>query len=103
MKQLTILITPDGRWVLPDTPEFLAALGDPKPDYDAIAFAVKNLGFIKLHVIEQSIIEIELHPRNVGLAALLAVQHQLLSSDGTPVSDQIFRHAAGNRRSRPSN
>ena len=81
MKQLTILITPDGKWVLPDTPEFFAALGDPNPDYDAVGFAVKNLGFIKLHVIEQSIIEIEIHPRNVELAALLAVQQQLLSSD----------------------
>ena len=46
MKQLTILITPEGQWVLPDTPEFYEALGDPNPDYDAIGFAVKNLGFI---------------------------------------------------------
>lgn len=81
MKQLTILITPDGQWVLPDTPDFFAALGDPDPDYDAVAFAVKNLGFIKFQVIEQSIVEIELHPRNVELAALLAVQQQLLCSD----------------------
>ena len=81
MKQLTILITPEGQWVLPDTPEFFAALGDPNPDYDAIGFAVKNLGFIKFQVIQQSIVEIELHPRNVELAALLAVQQQLLTSD----------------------
>jgi hypothetical protein len=81
VKQLTILITPEGQWVLPDTPEFFAALGDPNPDYDAIGFAVKNLGFIKFQVIEQSIVEIELHPRNCELAALLAVQQQLLSSD----------------------
>ena len=81
MKQLTILITPEGQWVLPDTPEFFTALGDPNPDYDAIGFAVKNLGFIKFQVIEQSIVEIELHPRNVELAALLAVQQQLLTSD----------------------
>jgi hypothetical protein len=81
VKQLTILITPEGQWVLPDTPEFFAALGDPNPDYDAIGFAVKNLGFIKFQVIEQSIIEIELHPRNVELAALLAVQQQLLRAE----------------------
>jgi hypothetical protein len=80
MKQFTMLVTPDGQWVLPDTPEFFAALGDPDPDYDAIAFAVKNLGFIRFQVIEQSIVEIELHPRNVEFAALLAVQQQLLSS-----------------------
>jgi len=81
VKQLTILITPEGQWVLPDTPEFFAALGDPNPDYDAIGFAVKNLGFIKFQVIEQSIIEVELHPHNVELAALLAVQQQLLTSE----------------------
>lgn len=81
MEQLTILITPDGQWVLPGTPDFFAALGDPDPDYDAVGFAVKNLGFIKFQVIRQSIVEIELHPRNVELAALLAVQQQLLTSD----------------------
>ncbi len=81
VQNLTILITPDGEWVLPDTPDFFAALGDPDPDYDAVGFAVKNLGFIKFQVIERSIIEIELHPRNVELPALLAVQQRLLTSD----------------------
>src|SRR5579863_2453190 len=81
-----MLVTPDGEWVLPDSEAFFGALGDPNPDYDAIAFAVKNLGFIKFQAIEQSIIEIELHPRNVELAALLAVQQQLLSS-----KVQLFR------------
>jgi hypothetical protein len=80
VNRLTMLVTPDGRWVLPNTEEFLAVLGDAAPDYDAISFAVKNLGFIKLQIIEQSIIEIELHPRNVELPALLAAQQQLLSA-----------------------
>jgi hypothetical protein len=80
VKPLTMLVTPDGKWVFPNTAEFFAAIGDPNPDYDAIAFAVKNLGFIKWQAIEQSIIEIDLHPRNVELAALLAVQQQLLAS-----------------------
>jgi hypothetical protein len=79
VQRLTMLVTPDGRWVFPDSEEFLTALGDPAPDYDAISFAVKNLGFIKLQIIGQSIIEIELHPRNVEFPALLAAQQQLLS------------------------
>jgi hypothetical protein len=41
---------------------------------------VKNLGFIRFQILDNSIIEIELHPRNVGLTALLAVQQQILSS-----------------------
>src|SRR5438477_9632755 len=74
-----MLVTPDGEWVFPNSEEFLARLGDATPDYDAISFAVKNLGFIKFQIIRQSIIEVELHPRNVELPALLAAQQQLLS------------------------
>lgn len=80
MKRLTMLVTPEGRWVFANSEEFLALLGDAAPDYDAISFAVKNLGFIKFHFIEQSIVEIELHPRNVELPALLAAQQQLMTA-----------------------
>ena len=80
MERLTMLVTPDGEWVFPNSDEFLARLGDATPDYDAISFAVKNLGFIKFQIIRQSIIEIELHPRNVELPALLAAQQQLLQA-----------------------
>lgn len=80
MKRLTMLVTPDGKWVSPNTTEFYAAFGDSVPDYDAVAFAVKNLGFIKFQTVEQSIVEIDLHPRNVELGALLATQQQILLS-----------------------
>jgi hypothetical protein len=66
--------------MLEDSTEFRAALGDPEPDYDGAAFAVKNLGFIRFQILDNSIIEIDLHPRNVELPALLAVQQQLLTS-----------------------
>jgi hypothetical protein len=81
MQGLTILVTPDAQWILPDTAEFFEALGDPNPDYDAVAFAVKNLGFIKYQVVGNSIVEVELHPRNVELLALLAVQHEIVRSE----------------------
>ena len=80
MNRLSMLVTAEGDWVLDDSAEFRAALGDPEPDYDASLFAVKNLGFIKFQILEESIIEVELHPRNVQLPALLAIQQQLLSS-----------------------
>lgn len=80
MKRLIMLVTSEGRWVLEDSAEFLAELGDPDPDYDAALFAVKNLGFIRFQFFDQSLIEIELHPQNVRLPALLAVQQQVLSS-----------------------
>lgn len=78
--RLTILVTPDGEWVLPGSSELFTALGDPDPDYDAETFAVLNLGFVRFSMINQSIIEIELHPRNVALPALLAVQQRIQSA-----------------------
>ena len=81
MQRLTMLVTPDAQWVAPDGSEFLEALGDPNPDYDAVTFAVKNLGFVKFQVVERSIIELELVPRNVALPALLAVQQEILRSE----------------------
>ncbi len=80
MRPLTMLVTSEGEWVFEGSPEFLAALGDQEPDYDSTLFAVKNLGFIKFETVAREIVEIELHPRNVELPALLAVQQQLLSS-----------------------
>ena len=81
MQRLTMLVNANGQWVFPGSDEFLEALGDPDPDYDAEAFAVKNQGFIKFSIIERTMIEIELHPRNTTLPALLAIQHQLQSSN----------------------
>jgi hypothetical protein len=79
---LTMLVTAEGKLVLPDSEEFLAALGDPAPDYDAVGFAVRNLGFIKFQVLDRLVTEIELHPRNVDVRALLAVE-RLLSEAST--------------------
>lgn len=75
-----MFITADGAWVLPDSSEFSSALGDPAPDYGGEAYAIKNLGFIGFSMIDRAIIEIELHPRNVALPALLAVQQRIQSA-----------------------
>ena len=80
MERLAMLITPDGEWVSPDGPEFPGILGDPNPDYDALGYAIRNLGFIKFELAGQTVAEIELHPRNVELPALLAAQQQVLLS-----------------------
>lgn len=75
-----MLVTANGEWVIENSAEFYTALGDPEPDYDAPAFAVKNLGFIKFQLLDDSVIEVDLHPRNTQLPALLAVQQQMHSS-----------------------
>lgn len=77
MEQLTLLFSPEGACLLPDGEEFLAALGDPNPDYDAVGFAVRNLGFIKFQVLDRLVTEIELHPRNVDRSVLSAVERHL--------------------------
>ena len=77
-----MLVTAEGKWVLPDSEGFHAALGDPDPDYDAVGFAVRNLGFVKFQVLDRLVTEIELCPRNVDLRALLAVE-RLLCEGGT--------------------
>jgi hypothetical protein len=77
LHQLTILVTADGQCVLPDSENFYAALGDANPDYDAIGYAIRNLGFIKFQVLDRVVAEIELHPRNVDRRALLALERLL--------------------------
>lgn len=81
MDHLVLLATPSGRWVLPAGEEFHAALGDPRPDFDGPAYAVRNLGFIRLQVIDHRLIEIELYPRNVAPRALRAVIDQIMTSE----------------------
>src|SRR5215469_16524472 len=77
-----MLVTADGQWVLPDSEAFRTALSDPNPDYDAVGFAIRNLGFVKFQVLDRLVTEIELHPRNVTLPALLALE-QLVGEVGT--------------------
>ena len=49
--QHLMLATSEGQWVLPGTPEFFTALGDSESDYDPLSFAVENLWFVKLEVL----------------------------------------------------
>ena len=83
MQPITTLITTDGRLVSPFDPSFPALVGHPDPDFDMVALAIKNLGFIKVQVIESLITEVELHPPKVALPGLLAAQQYLLSSPAT--------------------
>jgi hypothetical protein len=80
VKPIMMLVTSDGQWLPEDSAELAAVLGDADPDYDMAGFAVRNLGFIRFQSFGDSLVEIELHPRQVELPALLAVQQQLLSS-----------------------
>lgn len=80
-----MLVTPDGRWVFPGSPEFFSALGDLDPDYNAEAFAIKNLGFIGF-TIHAGLIDIKLHPRVVTDAAMRSVERQVRASSARKFS-----------------
>ena len=87
VNRLTMLVSAEGTWMFEDSTEFREALGDPEPDYDGAAFAVKNMGFIRFQILDQSVIEIELHPDTVELPALLAVQQQVNASSVPPAAE----------------
>jgi hypothetical protein len=80
MQNETFLVSPEGRWLPEGSPEFLREVGDLDPDYDAAMFAVKNLGFIKVEIITELVVSITLHPSNVDLNSLIAVNHVLSKS-----------------------
>jgi hypothetical protein len=76
---IKLLVGPNGRWFYENSPEFLSELGDLRPDYDSVHFAIKNLGFIKF-VRFGSLVEITMHPRNVEESALHAAQNLVSAS-----------------------
>src|SRR2546430_410600 len=80
MQNETFLVSPEGRWLPEGSQEFLREVGDLDPDYDAAMFAVKNLGFIKVEIITELVVSITLHPSNVDLNSLIAVNHVLSKS-----------------------
>ena len=89
-----MLVASDGQWVLPDSSEFFAALGDSEPDYDSVTFAVKNLGFIKFQFHDQSLIEIELHPRAWNSILLLRKSFEEMSAKLGRADGLSLRHRA---------
>lgn len=80
MQHQAFLVTPDGRWLPEGGADFLTEVGDPDPDFDAPMFAVKNLGFVRIELIADLVVSITVHPRNVDLNSLIAVEHSLASS-----------------------
>jgi hypothetical protein len=85
MDSVTLLATPEGRWLHADSARFFALLGETAPDYDGVLFAVKNLGFIALRMRLGLPVEIVLHPHNAAPNALAVVFRMLRGSRLQPV------------------
>jgi hypothetical protein len=74
-----LLVTPTGDWVREGSRDFLAALADPDPDYDAAMFAVRNLGFVAIRRHEAMLLTI-LRLRNAEPSAVNTLVTMLGSS-----------------------
>jgi hypothetical protein len=81
VRQPAVLVTSDGRRVLPEGDQFFAGLAQLAPD--PIAFAIRNLGFVKFQPLDERVTLIELHPGAVGRRALLAAERRIAESGGT--------------------
>ena len=72
-----MLVTSDGRRVLPEDDAFFVTLRDLAPGQEAVGFAVRNLGFIKFQALDWGVTLIELHPQSVDRRALLAAERRI--------------------------
>jgi hypothetical protein len=77
MRIKTLLISPAGAWLSGDSPALHQAIGYPEADFDAVGFAVRNLGYIKLEIVEDVLLDLEFHPLQVSRLAHDAAQDHL--------------------------
>lgn len=80
MRLKTLLVSPEGAWLRGDGPALHQAIGYPEADFDAVGFAVRNLGYIKLETVEDVLLDVEFHPLHVTRVALDAAQDHLRSA-----------------------
>lgn len=78
MKVQSYLATADGRWIDAAGGELLELIGDPRPDFDAAAFAVRNLGFAQFEVLGDCFIQIRIFPKRLDPNALDLVRSRIL-------------------------
>lgn len=83
MKRSALLVTSDGQRVLPETDAFFAGLAGLVPGSEPIGFAVRELGFIKFHADDRTVMTIELDPRSVDRRALLRAERQIVECGAT--------------------
>jgi hypothetical protein len=77
MRIKTLLISPAGAWFSGDSPALHQAIGYPEADFDAVGFAVRNLGYIKLEIVEDVLLDLEFHPLHVSRLAHDAARDHL--------------------------
>jgi len=77
MGQSAMLVTSDGKRVLPETDAFFSTLGQLAPGTDPIGFAVRKLGFVKFQQFDDRVTVVEYDPESVGRCALLRAERRI--------------------------
>src|SRR6185312_15388873 len=67
------VVSDQGHWFLENDPRLRTTIGFDDPAVDAIGYAVRNMGFIKVAVRSPSVIRVTLHPRNAVQDTVKAV------------------------------
>jgi hypothetical protein len=82
VNEATMLVTSDGKHILPESDKFFIRLRDLAPGHDAADFAVRRLGFIKLQLLDRRVGFVELQPQNVDQRALAAAERWIGEHSG---------------------
>jgi hypothetical protein len=98
MERPALLVTSDGRRVLPETDGFFTALARLVPGSDPVGFAVRELGFVKFQP-QGSVTIVELDERTVDPRALLRAERQIAECGAAAFSVRPLRAGRADGRS----
>jgi hypothetical protein len=70
-----------GEWFTEDDARLLDEIGFSDPAIDAIGYAIRNLGFVRVSFNKPGLVAIELHPRNCDPAAIQSVAKRIQTID----------------------
>jgi hypothetical protein len=68
-----------GEWLREEDPQLRAEIGFTDPKIDAIGYAVRNLGYLKVSFTDPGMLTIVFHPRNAGAAAVMSAAERIES------------------------
>jgi hypothetical protein len=71
------VVAEDGSWHLAEDPLLLARIGFSDPKIDAVGYAVRNMGFLRVFLPASGELAIAVHPRAAAPAAVIAVAERL--------------------------
>jgi hypothetical protein len=78
-----------GEWLRETDPRLRSEIGFTDPKIDAIGYAVRNMGYVKVSFGDANVLTVAFHPRNAGAAAIQSVAQRI---EGTAPKRVDLRH-----------